>query len=356
MVKFSTTKHDNLLRADNGIYYWREKGHTLSTGEKSLGRAKRKVDLFRREYLGEFKQSRHTFEEALDLALMIKKDKSPRTYTEARMGDQRMRSWLVENYRYLDMFERNYEEAWAKYKSYAYAENLKKIGRKGKLDHDRKHLLYVMARAANSGWVRRRYQKTMFPLEEVGSDHGRALDDTEIHETLALCRANDTLSLQVRIALAMGMRKGEILGLAVGEVDLNGREINLMAGRVKTRTARKIPIPISDAVYTELKEKINESLKQRGRYVFPFRNMDGTLDYSRHQVDLGKEWRRISKETNCTFKDLRATCATNLVAAGLPIPAIAKILGHSIKMLNEIYDRVHKDVRQDFRKVFAGKF
>ena len=100
--------------------------------------------------------------------------------------------------------------------------------------------------------------------------------------------------------------------------------------------------------------------KADSKYVFPqVTNVKGVGlvdDYTKRQVEMSYAWDQAAAEVGCTLQDLRSTCATNLVAANIPIPAIAKFLGHSVKMLLEIYDKTHADTRKIFREVFHGRF
>lgn len=359
MTRWQRTAIKNLYRdTRTGIHWWRQQidgvTHEKSTKQKTIGKAKTALERLRQEANGR-PLVRATFREAFDVALKIKEGKAKKTLVEAISQDKRLRPWFLDHCPYLVVFERNYETLWEDYKRHAYALNEKNLGRRGSLEHDRKHLLYVLARANTKGWIQRRFQKDMLPLEAREVDHGRHLSDDEVRRLLELVGDHPATRLQVMMAATMGMRRKEILGLRLDEIDFKAQEIRLKASRLKTRRPRKLPIPIAAPVSSELFKQAQEAQMAGGKYVFPYRTSEG-VDYDKHQVELSYAWDRASEKVRCTFKDLRATCATNLVAAGIPIPAIAKILGHSVRMLSEIYDRVHADVRAEFRGAFDGRF
>jgi integrase len=129
------------------------------------------------------------------------------------------------------------------------------------------------------------------------------------------------------IALNTGMRRGEILSLRWRDVDTVKGFI--LIGDSKSGRSRKIPM--NGAVFEAL-----ASLKQSGEFVF----QNGSTDS--HVLDVKTAFhgacRRAKKDPEdekdpgiqgLRFHDLRHTAASRMVAAGIDLVTVSKILGHS---------------------------
>jgi len=120
------------------------------------------------------------------------------------------------------------------------------------------------------------------------------------------------LSPVIVLALATGMRKGEILGLEWGEVDLGSKRISLPASRTKGGKARYVDIN------ADAEEVLREQLKLRA---------DGGINYVFHRKgkalgEVKTAWRYAVEKTNLPtrvrFHDLRHTAISRLSEAGVP--------------------------------------
>jgi integrase len=122
-------------------------------------------------------------------------------------------------------------------------------------------------------------------------------------------------------AIDTGLRRGELLSLRWADADLVNRIISVRALNTKTLTARTVPI--SDRLAIEL-ERLRE---------------DATDDSHLFTVvDIRKAFYNSCKTAGLSglrFHDLRATTASRLIGAGLPLEEVAKILGHTV--LNTTY-------------------
>lgn len=293
---------------------------------------------------------RSTFAESFDLLLKVQAPKAKNTAAQAEMIIRHMRPWFEKNCPYLDEFETNYESLWADYRIHE--------GRKRKLGHDRRYLVMTLRRALAKGWISKTFKKSDFALNESTESIGKYVEDEDIKKLLAALSSCPRTLLQVRMALFMGMRLFEILQLRVVEVDLKRREINLDPSRLKIRKPRKVPVPIANAVYPGLAEFIKSAT---GLYVFPARSTENgkrMINPDKPQCDNRSRWNRARKESkvNCRFHDLRHTCLTNALAAGMPPLTASKIFGATITVINSIYDHVNTAASESFRSVFDGKF
>lgn len=118
--------------------------------------------------------------------------------------------------------------------------------------------------------------------------------------------ASDQVAAAIWIALYTGMRRGEIL--AMQSADIGKASITVRAGNTKTLKTRVVPIagPLR-AHLAKVPLKINQ---------------EGLKSGFRHARErAGMPW--------VTFHDLRRSCGTLMIEAGVDIYVVSKVLGHS---------------------------
>lgn len=117
-------------------------------------------------------------------------------------------------------------------------------------------------------------------------------------------------------ALDTGMRQGEILSLTWQNVNLEKGIISIAALNTKTLKSREI------ALTTRLKAELEillEVAKSTDEKVFGY-------------TTISKAFSKLVKSCNLNdlrFHDLRHTAATRMVQAGIPLPEVGRILGHT---------------------------
>jgi hypothetical protein len=155
-----------------------------------------------------------------------------------------------------------------------------------------------------------------------------------------------------------GFRKEEAIGISIDEICLRKNEYDLDPERIKTRSKRKMNPPIPLDIKPHLLRRIKEVKKAKGKYLFPGYNNDKTLNYNKARVDFSKAWDTLVKESGveCTYKDLRSTCITNMIAKQVPESTIAAYLGNSKEEIKRAYDKVHGSLRQKVSNLFDGEF
>lgn len=164
----------------------------------------------------------------------------------------------------------------------------------------------------------------------------------------ALCKAiaGDRLEALYLLALCLGLRKGEILGLKWYDVDLDNGSIKitgalqrvggkLVLGETKTDKSRRT-LPLPDALLNYIKahrkRQLEEKIKAANCWVesgFVFTTLVGTPIDPRN---LSRSWYAALKKAKiarCRFHDLRHSCATFLLAQGIAPRMVMEILGHS---------------------------
>lgn len=132
--------------------------------------------------------------------------------------------------------------------------------------------------------------------------------------------------LIVEIALATGMRRGEILELEWDDIDWVNREFVLRGTkgdklrRQVLSSGRRVPIP------QEIIEKL-QALERDSVWVFP-----SPLSKTKPRESVRKPWHNIMKDAEIEgfkFHDLRHTAATWMLERGASLRVVQKILGHA---------------------------
>jgi integrase len=129
-----------------------------------------------------------------------------------------------------------------------------------------------------------------------------------------------------------GARPNELLALRWADLDWVREEISISKGRVagieglpKTRSGERL-IPMTVQVKTVLRNLQASSLRSKEGYVFVDPNGQ---PINKH---LDRVWRRALRRCGLRHRpsyQLRHTFTTQAIIKGLPVPYIAKILGHS---------------------------
>ena len=246
----------------------------------------------------------------------------------------------------------------------------KLLGKKQKAGLSNKrlhHILSVLKQALNTAvaWekVPRNVaqQATAPPLKK---QQIVPLTPEEARHFLAACE-DDRLGALFTVALAMGLRRGEILGLQWDDVDFKSRTLSVrhalqrVEGQLQlvppksTRSIRTIPIP--DIAMHALKRhqtRQEEEARAAGHKWtgsgFVFTTSIGTpLDGD----NVTKRFKRLLREAGIRdqrFHDLRHCCGTLLVAQGVHPRVVMEILGHSqISVTMNTYASVNHDLQQN---------
>jgi integrase len=166
----------------------------------------------------------------------------------------------------------------------------------------------------------------------------RFLSDEERTRLLAACRASENRSLYpvVVLALASGMRQGEILGLTWDHVDLNQGRITLY----ETKNGETRVVPLSVHPLAVLKEhaavrRIDTNLVFPGKATAN-RRSDPTIT----PIDIRSPWEKAVKAANVEdfrFHDLRHSTASYLAMNGASLAEIAEVLGHKTLQMVKRY-------------------
>lgn len=159
-----------------------------------------------------------------------------------------------------------------------------------------------------------------------------------------------------RIALGLGLRRGEILALRWSDVDLDKGSLTIRQSKTRagSRTLSLPPRLIETlqnhwANLQEERRSLGTNWKEHG-LVFP--SEVGTPLSPRNLVrHFKKVLERAGLSQSVRFHDLRHSCATFLVAQGVHPRVAMGILGHShISVTMDTYSHVLSDIQQNALK------
>jgi integrase len=155
------------------------------------------------------------------------------------------------------------------------------------------------------------------------------------------------------LAIALhGLRKGEVWGLDVKDIDLKRDEITVRRSHAKdmTKNGRERVVPISPSLRSAIVEAV-ELATGRGGVLFP--GQDGGRRHERASVEVPYHRAiRLAKIGRVIrFHDLRHTAATLLLQHKVPLVNVSKILGHSsVAITADLYGHLVVD---DLREAMA---
>jgi integrase len=137
----------------------------------------------------------------------------------------------------------------------------------------------------------------------------------------------------VLIALDSALRRGEIFKLRWADVDLQSRTIIVRAFNCKT--ARSRIVAMTNRVYEWL-TRWRENVTDESAHVFNVK------------VTIKTAWTKICSQAGIDdfhFHDCRATCITRMLRAGLSVPEVSRISGHTTLVCFYRYARVNEETQ-----------
>jgi integrase len=137
--------------------------------------------------------------------------------------------------------------------------------------------------------------------------------------------------------LYTGMRKGELLGLRVTDLDLDRLEVTIRAETSKSRLRRVVPISSKLSVALEDYLEERQRLRLQSEYLFAAASSDTpfTADGLKHLVE---EVKRLSGVI-FHIHQFRHTFAVNFLSHGGDIAKLKQLLGHRDIRMTSAYVR-----------------
>ncbi len=181
-------------------------------------------------------------------------------------------------------------------------------------------------------------------------------------QTRALLAAADgKYRAMIALAVLAGLRRGEILALAVGCVDLDAGVIRVERSlQIKNRLltdAQRLGPPKSASgirevpIRTQLREILTSQLHsytRPNRYGLVFSRPSGGF-FDPNDLRINGYWPAIKRAglERIAFHDLRVTFITHCAEAGVPMPVIARWVGHATVRTTDYYVHATKNTERD---------
>ena len=170
-------------------------------------------------------------------------------------------------------------------------------------------------------------------------------DQNEIAQLFAAARGTD-MYLPVLLEIALGLRRGELLALRWENVDLDAGIVQIREARVNGEGKAEIKAPKSAAGIRDIRigsHVIAELKKARAQYHARKLSMGAAFFDSdlvickengeAYQPDsMSQKWRRFTIQHGLKpirFHDLRHTCATAMLEAGVDTKTVQERMGHA---------------------------
>lgn len=174
------------------------------------------------------------------------------------------------------------------------------------------------------------------------------------------------------LIVTTGLRVSEALGLAWSDVDLQTSTLTVRhqlrrrrktdsdydpkdpwsRSSPKTRRSRR-SIPLTPEAVDALREQQTRQTTERGEHPEPIDGLVFTTPQGQpiHSTNVLPSWystlRRLGLP-RVTIHDLRHSAASIMLGAGVPLPVIAEILGHSsIRITADLYAHIGVELRRD---------
>ena len=217
----------------------------------------------------------------------------------------------------------------------------------------------VLRDALNQAVKRRRIPYNVATLVEIPRAEKPQIAPLTPDQARALLAAvqGHPLEALYRVALSLGLRRGEVLALRWKDVDFKRQELrvtgsarrtNRVLQRRTTKTDSSIrTLPLPEQLIQVLRQHRAQQDEARARpnwhehdLVFP--SSVGTL---MEPGNLYRQFKAVLKRaglpTTTRFHDLRHSCATLLLAQGVPLVVVRDMLGHTqISTTADIYGHV----------------
>jgi integrase len=187
---------------------------------------------------------------------------------------------------------------------------------------------------------KKRYISNEIGMKELKEEERpvRSLNDTEIKKLLEATRQYPPMKMRVLLALATGLRRGDIDSLKISDIDFEKNSIATTSRKTKKGMASR---PVSLIVMAEL-----------SRYVC-------SLDVGQENLFKTKfshrKWRKIcvcAGLANLKFHDLRKTFCSLLAQNGVSTAVTQKLLEHSSPNLtNKVYTNVDPVLRESIEQL-----
>ena len=188
---------------------------------------------------------------------------------------------------------------------------------------------------------------------EVGRD--RYLKKDELPRLLVALAAypkKETADI-FRLLLFTGARRGEVMSMRWGDIDLAASTWTKPAASTKQKKKHEVPL---SKVVVQLLTEISDRQSNSNRRPLPEFVFTGSGS-TKHVVQIKRAWASICKSANIVdlhVHDLRHSFASQLVSTGHSLPMIGAMLGHSDPKTTSRYVHMFTDPMRDAAESVAA--
>ena len=187
----------------------------------------------------------------------------------------------------------------------------------------------------------------------------RAIDaHREMHEGEPGPTPRDTwLKQMIRVAVGTGLRRGELLNLRWGDVDLeSGRLVVRNRNGFTTKNGSERSVPLRGDALETLREMDDARSPLDNEPVFVDANDDVPKpDRVSKRFKFYIRKAKLSDREELSFHSCRHTTGSWLSMQGVPLRVISEILGHSNTQVTEMYSHLSPDVMdRAMEETFGG--
>jgi integrase len=166
-------------------------------------------------------------------------------------------------------------------------------------------------------------------VKRIKSEPRDAIWTQEQIETF-LAAARPSLRLAIQLLLYTAQRPSDVLAMTKGQVCERGGRLYISMRQEKTGAL--IDVPVHAALDPALRARLVDPAG--GLMLVP--SPTGLMWSRRNFSRAWDQARRAAKLPALQRRDLRRTAVVNMAVAGLPVPQIAAITGHSLKSVEDI--------------------
>ncbi len=190
---------------------------------------------------------------------------------------------------------------------------------------------------------KKRYINNQIELRELKEEEKpvRSLNAAEIKKLLKATEPYPSMKIHVLLALATGLRRGDIDSLKICDIDFEKNSISTKSRKTKKSMASR---PVSGEIMTELSEYVcGVDVGQEKLFKTKFSH---------------RKWRKICREAGLVdlkFHDLRKTFCSLLAQNGVSTAVTQRLLEHSSPNLtNKVYINVYPVLRNAVERLSVG--
>ena len=209
----------------------------------------------------------------------------------------------------------------------------------------------------------------------VSRDEIQPLDQTQVGRLLAVC-ATHRLGPVFSVAVALGLRLGEVLGLRWSDIDLKRGELRVrqilqrQKGRIcfgepkSKRSRRTLPLPMvaTDALKSHRTRQLKERMLAGSRWHDSGLVFTSTIGTPVDDRNVRRAWKALLAAADLPYvriHDLRHTAATLLLTQGVHPRVVMETLGHSqigvtLNTYSHVLPALQREAADEMDKALGG--